>query len=337
MEPPAGNPAARLGFLATTLPNYINVQVRSESDYGLTATLEGVPANEKLVSAATTLWAVPAASTHDTERLTPREAYLEARSESPAREFGLAPAPFMTNPTSCGEPQEVGFATDSYQLPGQFSEESAPLPEITGCGLIAFDPRLSVTPTSTEAAAPTGLDATLSIPQDETVGGQATSELRYATVTLPEGVTIAPGAADGLEACSAEEVGLETRRPAACPQGSRIGSAEFDVPALARTLHGAVYQRTPRQGDLFGIWLVADELGVHVKIPGHIHADPLTGQLTTVFDGTAGAKGNPQVPLREFRLHFKGGPRGVLATPENCGLYQTHYEFSPWSGGAAAV
>jgi len=334
MAAPSGDTVARLGFLATTLPNYINVSVRSESDYGLTATLEGVPANEKLVSAATTLWAVPGATSHDTERLTPREAYLETKSESPPRSFGLAPAPFMTNPTSCGEHQQVDFATDSYQLPGQFSEASAPLPEITGCGLVAFDPSLSVAPTSTEAASPSGLDAVLSLPQDETVGGRATSQLRHATVALPKGVTLASGAADGLEACSAEQVRLETRLPAACPGGSKIGSAEFDVPALARVLHGEIYQRTPRKGDLFGVWLVADELGVHVKIPGEVHADQNTGQLTTVFNGTAQARGNPQVPLRELRLHFKGGPRGVLATPSSCGIYQTHYEFAPWSGGA---
>jgi hypothetical protein len=336
MEAPGGDTVARLGFLATTLPNYINVQVRSESDYGLTATLEGVPANEKLVSASTTLWAVPAASSHDTERLTPREAYLEVKSESPPREFGLAPAPFMTNPTRCGVPQQIGFATDSYQLPGQFSEASAPLPEITGCGSIAFDPALSLSPTNPVAAAPTGLDAQLEIPQDETVGGRATSQLRYATVTLPEGVTIAPGAADGLEACSPQQVGLETRDPAACPPASKIGSADFDVPALSRVLHGAVYQRTPRTGDLFGVWLVADELGVHVKIPGDVHADAATGQLTTVFDGTAAAGGNPQVPLRRFDLHFKGGPRGVLATPMRCGAYAARYEFTPWSGRAPA-
>lgn len=334
MVAPGGDSVARLGFLATTLPNYINVQVRSEGDYGLTATLEGIPANEKLVSATTTLWAVPADHSHDTERLTPREAFLEVKSESPPREFGLAPAPFMTNPTSCGEPQQVGFATDSHQLPGQLSEASATLPEITGCGLIDFDPSLSVTPTSSEAAAPTGLDALLEVPQDETVGGRATSQLRYATVTLPAGMTIAPGAADGLEACSAEQVRLETRLPAACPDASKIGSAEFDVPQLSRVLHGDVYQRTPRQGDLFGIWLVTDELGVHVKIPGEIHPDPNTGRLTTLFDGTAQAGGNPQVPLRQLKLHFKGGPRGVLSTPSSCGTYQTDYEFTPWSGGS---
>ena len=334
MEAPGGDSVARLGFLATTLPNYIDVQVRSEDDYGLTASLEGVPANEKLVSATTTLWAVPASSTHDTERLTPREAFLEVKSESPPREFGLAPAPFMTNPTSCGEPLQVDFATDSYQLPGQFSEASAALPAITGCGLIAFDPSLTVTPTNSEAAAPTGLDAQLNIPQDETVEGRATSELRYATVTLPKGMTIAPGAADGLEACSPEQAGLETRLPAACPNGSKIGSAEFDVPQLSRVLHGDVYQRTPRKGDLFGIWLVTDELGVHVKIPGEIRPDPSTGQLTTVFNGTAQAGGDPQVPLRQLKLHFKGGPHGVLSTPSSCGAHQTSYEFTPWSGGS---
>jgi len=327
MEPPSGDPntVARLAFYGYVYPIFINVRVRSESDYGLTAELKAVPSAVGLISATTTLWAVPADPSHDTQRLTSAEAVNV--SASPPRASGLAPKPFLSDPTSCGGPLSIDFATNSYALPDQVSTASAALPAITGCGLVNFDPSLSVTPTSREAAAPTGLDATLNIPQDETVKGLATSQLRNAVVTLPEGMTIASGAADGLQGCSAEQVGLGAPDKAAeCPDASKIGTAEFDVPALSQTLQGAVYQRTPEPGNLFRIWLVADELGVHVKIGGEVHPDPVTGQITSIFTET------PQVPLEEFRLHFKGGSRAVLANPPHCATYFTHSEFTPWSG-----
>ncbi len=339
MEAPGGSSdtVARLGFPIATVPHYINIRVRSDGDYGLSASLEGLPATERVISAVTTIWGVPAASSHDTQRLTAKEAFPEGKSGSPPRPSGLAPQPFMTNPTSCGVPQKIDLASDTYELANQFTTISVFLPETSGCGLLSFEPSLSVTPTNHGAASSSGLDADLVIPQNEDVNGFATSQLRYAKVALPEGVTIASGAADGLQACSAEEVGLGTLGPAACPNASKIGSAEFDVPALSRVINGSIYQRTPVKGDLFGIWLVTDELGVHVKIPGTVHPDPVTGQLTTVFEGTPATEGNPQVPLREFKLHFKGGPRGVLSTPSQCGTYQTHYEFTPWSGAAPVV
>jgi len=331
METPSNDTVARLGFYAATLPYFITAHVRSGSDYGLTATLQGLPAGEQVVGATTQLWGVPAAHSHDNLRLTPREAFPEFKSESPPRESGLTPTPFMTNPTSCGTPLGVVFRADSFQIPGQFASIPAGFPETTGCGKLGFEPSLAVTPTSREAAGPTGLDATLTIPQNESVTGLATSQLRNATVTLPEGMTIASGAADGLQACSDQEVHLGEDVAAACPEASKIGTAEFDVPQLSRRLHGALYQRTPVPKHLFRIWLVTDELGVHVKIAGEIHVDPVTGQIESVFVDT------PQVPLRELRLHFKSGSHGVLANPPACGVYRTHFEFAPWSGNPPVV
>jgi hypothetical protein len=333
MEAPGeGDTVARLGFLVLTVPNYINIRLRSDSDYGLTASLEGLPAPERLVSASSTIWGVPAASSHDTQRLTPKEAF-DRKSESPPRASGLEPRPFLTNPTSCGDPQEVRFASDSYQLPDQFATASALMTETSGCGLLDFKPTFTALPTSRRAAAPTGLHVDLTVPQNEAPDGLAASQLRDARVFLPEGMTIAPGAANGLEACSADQVGYRHSPPEAahCPQASKIGTAEFDVPALSRTIDGAVYQRTPESGHLFRIWLVTDELGVHAKIPGEVEADPVTGRVTSVF------LDNPQVPLRELKLHFKGGPRGVLATPSGCGAYRTEFEFGPWSGAPPVI
>jgi hypothetical protein len=328
MEAPGGEHVARLAFYAATLPVFINVHLRSDDDYGLTATVDGIPANELLISADTTLWGVPASSSHDTLRLTAREGYPEAKQESPPRRSGLAPEPFLTNPTACGGDLEIGFVARSYPLPEQKSSAAASLPPIDDCGKLGFDPVLEVTPTSRRAAAPAGLEASLEIPQNETVGGRATSQLKDAIVKLPEGLSIASGAADGLAACSEQEVGYRTRKPSNCPEASKIANVELDVPALSRVLKGAVYQRSPEPGRLFRIWLVTDELGVHVKLPGEIEANPVTGQLTSLF------LDNPQVPFKELRLRFKGGSRGVVATPPSCGTYQTHYELTPWSGNA---
>lgn len=332
MAPPGGgDTVARLGVYAASLPTFINVSVRSEDDYGLTATLEGLNGTAALITATTTIWGVPAASGHDRERQTPPEAF-NGVSESPPRPPGGDPAPFLNNPTRCGVPQEVSILSDSYQLPGQFAPPAiAPLPPIDGCDEVEFHPSLTVTPTSHEAAAPSGLNASLSMPQNETVDGLATSQLRDAIVTLPRGMTIASGAADGLAACSEQQVGYKTRESAHCPDAAKIGSAEIDVPALSRILHGSIYQRTPEPGHLFRIWLVSDELGLHLKVSGDIHLDPATGQITSLF------LDNPQAPVRNFDLHFKSGPRAPLANPGSCGVYQTHYEFAPWSGAPAVL
>jgi hypothetical protein len=331
LKPPSEDVVARLAFVAFQFPTYVDIHVRSESDYGLTASLTGLSGVGRIKEATTTLWGVPSATAHDTERITPIEGLFGQFPLETPRPSGLAPTVFMTNPTTCGAPQQVGFRSDTYALPGLVATAIAPLPVISGCEKLGFEPSLSATPTTRAAASPSGLDVDLSIPQNEEVNGVATSELRDATIALPKGMTLAAGATDGLEACSAQEVGYKVSPPPAahCPDASKIGTVEFDAPALSRTLQGSVYQRTPEAGNLFRIWLVADELGVHVKIPGDIHLDPETGQVTTLFVD------NPQIPVRQLKLHFKGGPRGVLATPSSCGTYSTHYEFIPWSGNGA--
>jgi hypothetical protein len=319
---------AQFGAMVSGVTVLIDINVRSDSDYGISATVKGISARLPVVSLKTTLWGVPADPSHNTQRLTFAES-AQLATESPPRPSGLVPVPFMTNPTSCGGALTVGVRAASYQLPGQPpSTATTQLPAITGCGRLGFQASLSVTPTSHAAASPSGLDAVLNVPQNETVKGLATSQLRNANVSLPDGVAIATGAADGLEACSALQVGYRQSPPgeAHCPPASKIGSAEFDVAALSRVLSGEIYQRTPEPGDLFHIWLVTDDMGAHVKIPGEIAADPVTGRLTASFVD------NPQVPLRELKLHFKGGARGVLATPSRCGIYETVFELTAWAG-----
>jgi hypothetical protein len=336
MPPPAGSDiVARFGLIVQEWPAFVNIRI-DPTDYSIVSTLEGAPAAASLLEARTTIWGVPAAPAHDELRLTPEEG-LHGELPKGGRPAGLPEAPFLSNPTDCSRQRQVTITVRSYQRPDLPSTKSAPLPQTTGCSKLDFSPRFTVTPTNPEASAPTGLDTELEIPQDETPNGLSTSTMKSAVVTLPEGMTINPSAADGLEACSAAEVGFGRNEAARCPDAAKIGSVEIDVPALEHTLHGSVFQRTPEPGRLFGFWLIADEQGAHLKLPAEITADPLTGQLTTVFAGIDTLGGLPQVPVANLKLHVFGGPRAPLATPASCGTYQTAYSFTPWSGRSAAA
>jgi hypothetical protein len=326
---------ARLGFFAGPYPTLLNVRI-DPVDYSLVAAVEGAPSAAELTRSTATIWGVPADPSHDEDRLTPAEA-LAGEAPLGGRSAGLPPAPFFTNPTDCTLQRQVTVTARSYQLPNQPSTMSAPFPQIIGCGKLNFDPTFTIAPTNPEASAPSGIDATLEIPQDEAPQGRATSTLKSAVVSLPEGFGINPAAGDGLEACSSEQVGVGQNAAANCPEAAKIGSVEIDAPALELPLHGSVYQRTPEPGHLFRFWVVADEQGVHLKLPAEIETNPLTGQVTTVFNGIDVLGGIPQIPFSSLKLHVFGGPRAPLATPDHCGTFQTHYSFAPWSGNASVI
>ena len=331
LEPPKGTDVvARFGVYAGPYPTFVNARVDA-SDYSIVGSVEGAASAAGLVSAFTTLWGVPADDSHDALRLTPEEGF-QGKTPVGGRDATLPPAPFMTNPTDCTTQRTLTVAARSYALPAQPPlSKTTDFPKIVGCDKLAFEPSFTAVPTSTEAAAPTGLDATLTIPQDETAQGRGTSAMKSAEVSLPDGMTINPAAANGLEACSSDQVGFGKDAAPACPAAAKIGTVEADVPALESTLHGSVYQRSPGgPGHLFRFWVVTDEQGVRLKLPAEI--DLTSGRVKTVFSGIDTLGGLPQVPVESFRLHINGGPYAPLATPSSCGTYQTSYSFTPWSG-----
>jgi hypothetical protein len=333
MPPPKGTDiVARLGFIAVHWPTFINIRV-NPNDFGLVATVEGISSAAGLSEATTTVWGVPSAHIHDLERITPEEA-INGNAPAGGREV-TASGPFLSNPTDCSLARQVRVTARSYQLPDLEPSKEAAFPPIVGCGKLNFAPIFTSVPTNPEAAAPTGVDTELKVPQDESPGSLAISTLRSARVSLPAGFAINPAAADGLEACNAEQVGYGRDVPASCPAAAKIGSIEADVPALEEPLHGSVYQRTPEPGHLFGFWVVADEQGVHLKLPAQIEPNPLTGQVTVVFDHVAGLEGLPQVPVADLKLSVFGGPRAPLSTPAGCGTYLADFSFAPWSGRPA--
>jgi hypothetical protein len=328
MRPPGGDVVARLGTVAGIYPTFIDIRVRSESDYGLVAEVRDATAAARLERLETTLWGVPAAPSHDTERCTVAEAF-KGCLVSPPRPPGSLPLPFLTNPTRCGVPLAVGVDASSWQEAGldAAKEAQAPLGQISGCDALPFGPSLEVEPSSHAAAAPSGAEVTIRLPASEGTEVLEPSQIRSLSVRLPAGMAINPSSGQGLGVCSEAQVRYGERVAAQCPDDSKLASTEFDVPVLERNLKGAVYLREPQPGRPYRIWIVADDLGLHLKLRGEMEVDKQSGQITTVTTEI------PQAPLREAKIDFKSGFRAPLVTPEHCGTFYTRYEFTPWSGG----
>jgi hypothetical protein len=334
LEPPhPTEEVARLGFVAGEFPAFIDVKVRTAGDYGVTATAYGTSGRVSLVSAKTTLWGNPASSVHDKERLTALEAnhckFVCGGGTRPSTIPLDERKAFMTNPSACQSGQ-VDFAVRSYQLPGQVFTAPAPLDPITDCTGLPFAPSFTAEPTNHTAGAPTGLHTTLTLPQHLGEEERSTATMREARVTLPPGLQIAAGAANWIGTCSEGQVGYHREVDTDCPDSSKLGTATISSPALPEPIEGAIYQRNPTPGHQFGLWLTADALGLHVKLPGELEPDKATGRLTAVF------RDLPQVPVSQIDLDVWGGPRAPLQNPDHCGTYTTDYSFSPHSNDPAA-
>ncbi|HEY6780968.1 MAG TPA: hypothetical protein VI111_08445 [Thermoleophilaceae bacterium] len=157
----------------------------------------------------------------------------------------------------------------------------------------------------------------------------AQSHLREAVIALPAGVSLSPGAADGLVACPDQSIGFGTDQLPACPEASKVGTVAITSPPIAGGLTGSIYVRASTPDQLFRIVLTANsDKGVHIKLPGEIRLDPQSGQVTAVFAEL------PQLPFSSLEVRFKGGPRAVLANPIDCGSYSTRSVLTPWSGSA---
>lgn len=344
LESPGGDKVARLGFIGYNVPVVIDVKLRSEEDYGLTTFGQNLSSAFPLVSADVTIWGVPAASTHDTEKQTPEEVSESGGTvtESPPRPSGLKPRAFLVNPTTCAGPLTVGFAVDSYARPGDFRTASAALPPITGCQDLDFPTGSSFKLTSSEADSPSGLEAILTMNQSnlELSEELAPTELRRATVTLPEGVALNPSSANGLTGCSEEQIGLISSSPPrfatappACPESSKVGSVEIETPVLDGPLSGSLYVADPFGNPFHSFlagYLYAQGHGATIKLAGRFELDPASGRITAVFDE------NPQQPFSAIRLRFKEGDQGVLVTPPQCGTYGIDAAFTPWSAADPA-
>ncbi len=368
MTTPSNMPA-RFGFSLGGVPVTLSGTVSNGGDFGVTITSADIPIAIAVSGFRITFWGVPADPSHDAQRCNGGLfGFLVENGgicrEQPGTLYGpnadpVQPTAFLRLPTSC-DPAGVGSETtlriDSWEHPGVFSEQTlfshlppgyplapaewGPQQGTTGCDVVPFNPSISVQPSNVQADTPTGLKIDISLPQDGLLNpsGIATADVKKAVVTLPAGESVSPSAADGLEGCTPEQIGLSTGEPAKCPDGSNLGTVQIHTPLLESPLEGAIYLGKPEcgpcgvaddlEGRLLKLYIVAEAHGVIIKLPGQVSLDPNTGRIVSTFDN------NPQLPFDHLELNFKGGPRAPLVNPHTCGTYETSAVFTPWSGNS---
>lgn len=335
----AGLLALRTPLISSSI--YLELTGRTDSDYGLDAISS--PQLRLLDPGRIRghLWGVPADPVHDVERFISPMSSVGAcyREFFPGTEgcpsgklfvsptfaqASIPPAPFLQNPTTCGEELVAAADIDYYNAPSAPRFEAS-YPTTTGCNQIGFNPSITAKPTTSRADTATGLDTVLRVPQPQSPTTPSSSEIRTSRITLPPGFSINPNASDGKVACPESATGIGSLFAASCPEFSRIGTAVIDVAALPAPIPGAIYLAEPKPDDPYRILLTGDGFATHVKVLGSVEPDPQSGQLTITFEDL------PQTPLQEFDLHVFGSERGFLATPEQCGIYEVHSEFVPWN------
>jgi hypothetical protein len=270
---------------------------------------------------------------------------------------------FITVGSDCSGSTKTGLTVDSHQSPTRLHYDTVPIQPVgpaiqpTGCNKVPFNPGIAVDPGTTKADSPTGGAVNATVPfQPSQEIGQA--NVKRAEVTLPLGMGLNPAAAPKLQACTdaqfgkgiaigdlsrfADPAGVHPP-PIGCPPQSVIGSVAIQTPVLpANSISGTVYlgnqlSRDPTSGQEYRIFVNAESprYGVFVRLLGAISANPLTGQLTAIFDEPSQG-GLPQVPFSSFRLAFDGA-KGPLTSPPTCGPNATTSRMLPWTGSPPAT
>jgi hypothetical protein len=352
MVPPPGVPA-RFGFHIYRTVITLDAVLRSDGDYGLSVgtfdTNEALP----LLGTDVTLWGMPASPSHDPQRACPG-------GESPSAGGPTCPAglpetqAFLRMPTSCAGPQQTVLHTDSWFNPAAFNPDGSPdLSDPnwkqasfishkaeaeggapvggTGCDQVPFEPAIAVKPTTTQADSPTGLEVDLTLPQDQLTDPDAiaTSDLKKAVVTLPEGMSVNASSVNGLGACALAQIDLDGRNTEPnCPDDSKIGTVQIQTPLFDDPFQGTVYlaaQKDNPFGSLLALYIVAEGHGIVLKLAGKVTPTD-SGRLITSFDN------QPQAPFSKLHLVLRGGPQAPLINPRSCGTHTAAATLSPWSG-----
>jgi hypothetical protein len=335
MVPPKGVPdefAASVNGVSA----FFDAGVSSADGYAIVEHIDDVPLAASLDANILTLWGVPAEASHDAQRRSDPNCLGGCSS-------GLIPKPFLTLPTSCAGPQAFTITGQGTWTDSAASAEATVITHdnnntptgFTGCEGLSIEPNLSVVPETAFADTPSGLVAEVQIPQENLTNpeGVVAATLKNTTVTLPEGLVINPGQAAGLQACGEAEANIHGEGPQSCPKASKVGTVKIQTPLLEgeleSELEGEVFVLQSNPPSL-RLLIAASGDGIYLKLPGTVHLNEATGQLTTTFTET------PELPFTDFKLSFSGGAQAALATPTRCGSYSTSSDFTPWTTPFAA-
>jgi hypothetical protein len=258
---------------------------------------------------------------------------------------GHAGENFLTLPSVCSSTTTSYLELESWS--GEIATTNTHTPVgVEGCNKVPFSPTTEVLPEPSASGSdqPDGVTTIIHVPQKAGATEVNTADIQNAHVTLPEGLTLNPAAAHGLEACSAEHFPIGAATPTSCPASSKIGTVLIETDLPPGSLVGNVYLASPGGAAIenppYTIYLEANATGtdpatavegVSVRLQGTVNPNPATGRLEVAFAN------NPQLPFSELRLTLNGGEHAPLANPLACGSAATESLFTPYTGGPAAL
>jgi hypothetical protein len=345
---PAPGFSSAIGFSPYGVPITITPHLRETgAEYGVTLRLHDFPEQFDVYGIRLAIWGIPWSAAHDDQRgdclneVNPKEPKSKCSVEPPKADI----RPYITLPTACGEPLKFTARARSWQQPGLAEASWIGSEPIHGCEGLGFEPKPTTRLSSDRTTTPSGFDFTL----DGNSAGllnpkaRASSQVRNAVISLPEGLTVNPSVGAGLGVCTPAEFAAEsvsTPPGAACPNSATLGHITVESPLVEGTLEGSMFLAQPDDpatgepgaenpfDSLLALYLVAKspERGVIVKVAGKVTPNPATGQLVATFVDL------PQLPYSHFNVHFREGQRSLLATPSACGVYPTSVDAVSWLG-----
>jgi hypothetical protein len=204
------------------------------------------------------------------------------------------------------------------------------------CKKVPFNPLFSLEAGASGSDQPDQITAEVSLKHFTGEEEIDSSQARTGTITLPEGMTLNPSAASGLEACTVAQARIHSETfGVACPAGSELGTVSLEVPTLRPgSLTGTMYlggplppaaETSPITGPPYIVYVVANSAryDVSVRLKAEVVPNEATGQLTTVF------KENPEQPFSSLTLHFNRGALTSVANPLICGTPTGSTSFTP--------
>jgi hypothetical protein len=237
--------------------------------------------------------------------------------------------PFLTTPSVCG-PLAFTLRARSREEGAAWLSAGAEAGPLVGCEGLRFAPRLGLRLSNPVADSPTGVQMTLSVPEEE--GAElASAQMKDVAIALPAGLTLSPGGAAGLALCSDSQLGLGNETAATCPTAARVGTIELSSAVLSEPLSGTVYLGESRGEERLRLFVVVPGPGIVLKFVTGMQADPATGRLVATLHDL------PPVALDQISMNLDGGPAGLLAAPLGCGPTQGEASFAPYGNGPSVT
>jgi hypothetical protein len=257
---------------------------------------------------------------------------------------------FITNPSNCAGPGT--HTTNTVTLESSAGEKTPPRTFTTPIGTEGchggtsltvppfelksppFEPTFSVKPATTQSDQPDGITTELAVPHDPSPTNIDSSQLKNATITLPEGMTLNPSAATGLKTCAPTQINIGATTPVTCPAESRLGTVTLKVPDLPENepLRGHLFLggTEPLTGSPYTVYLEAESVryGVSVRVQGTVETNESTGRVTAKFLAT------PEQPFSNVKIVFKEGALAPMANPLSCGAATVETSLVPYTGTA---